>query len=125
MDEDIRAMPWDILGSIGDPSGFYFPFVAGSGLLAVNREMLEEALPLTFRSNSFELEDIDKVVVLLICIGHIGRDNIKSLAFGWQSKSEIESTWDEAPGQIRCKDIDFARRNIPANASFRDRLLKG
>ena len=36
------------------------------------REMREEALPLAFRSTSFELEDTDEVVVLLLNTGQIG-----------------------------------------------------
>ncbi|KAL8760132.1 MAG: hypothetical protein Q9199_000269 [Rusavskia elegans] len=107
MDEEVgRVTDLDLLGALGDLSGFYFPFGAESGILTVNQQMREEALPLAYRTTSFELEDIDELIKLLLAIGQIGRENIVSLAFGWQSNSENDFTWDEAPGKIRREDMD-------------------
>ena len=62
--------------------------------------MRKEALPWAYRSISFELNDIDNVVKLLLGISKIGRENIKILAFGWQSNCETDFEWDEAPGKV-------------------------
>lgn len=83
MDEEVgRVTELDLLGSLGDLSGFYFPLAAESGVLTVNQQMREEALPLAYRTTSFELDDIDELIKLLLAIGQIGRENIVSLAFG-------------------------------------------
>ncbi|KAL8662086.1 MAG: hypothetical protein Q9168_008309 [Polycauliona sp. 1 TL-2023] len=116
--EDSPVTELDFSGSIGDLRGIYFPLVVGSALLAVNQQMREEALPLVYRNTSFEQEDVDGVVNFLLGIGHIGRENIESLAFGWESPSEIDTTWDKAPDKIRLEDI-----NQPADGFF-DPLLQ-
>lgn len=101
LDEDVSGFTdLDLLGSVSDCSGFYFPLAPKSGILAVNQQMREEALPWAYRSTSFELNDVDNVVKLLLGIGKIGRENIKILAFGWQSNCETDFEWDEAPGKV-------------------------
>lgn len=123
MDEKVgRVTELDLLGSMGDLGGFYFPLAAESGILAVNRQMREEAMPLAYRTTSFELEDIDEVVKLLLGIGYIGRQNIESLAFGWQSNSETKFTWDEAPGKLRREDLDTAKVTFE-DTGFEDPFL--
>ncbi|KAL8853767.1 MAG: hypothetical protein Q9221_001410 [Calogaya cf. arnoldii] len=102
----------DLLGCIGDPSGIYFPLAKESGILTVSRQMREEALPVAYHTTSFELEDIDEVIQVLLAIGQIGRENIESLAFGWQSNCENDFTWDEAPGRIRQKDTNITNNNF-------------
>jgi hypothetical protein len=82
-------------GGLGDPSGFYFPLREDLTLLRVNRKMRQEALPLAYRRTVFHLDDIDDVIKLLIAIGDIGRDNIKSLELAWQSRSDFECQWAE------------------------------
>lgn len=101
MDEDVsRITDLDLLGSMSDLSGFYFPLAPESGILAVNQQMREEALRWAYRSTSFELDGIDDVVKLLLGISEIGRDNVRSLAFGWQSSSESDFERHEAPGKV-------------------------
>lgn len=123
MDEEVgRFTELDLLGSLGDPSGFYFPLATGSGLLLVNQRMREEALPVAYRMTAFELEDIDELIKLLLAVGQIGRENIVSLAFGWQSNSENDFTWDEAPGKIRREDIDPTKVDFEGS-EFQDPYL--
>ncbi|KAL8659989.1 MAG: hypothetical protein Q9226_000152 [Calogaya cf. arnoldii] len=112
----------DLLGCIGDPSGIYFPLAAESGILAVSQQMREEALPVAYRTTSFELEGIDELIQLLLAIGQNGRENIESLAFGWQSNCENDFTWDEAPGKIRQKDTNITNNNFEG-MEFDDPLL--
>ncbi|CAL8575052.1 hypothetical protein XPA_000997 [Xanthoria parietina] len=82
LDEDVSGFTdLDLLGSVSDCSGFYFPLAPKSGILAVNQQM-------------------HNVVKLLLGIGKIGRENIKILAFGWQSNCETDFEWDEAPGKV-------------------------
>ncbi|PGH16522.1 hypothetical protein AJ79_01627 [Helicocarpus griseus UAMH5409] len=75
-------------GGLGDPSGFYFPLSRKLAVLGVNRQMRQEALPLAYRRTTFLLDDIDEVIQLAISIGKIGRDNIRSLEFSWESRSD-------------------------------------
>ncbi|KAF4622741.1 hypothetical protein G7Y89_g14288 [Cudoniella acicularis] len=81
----------------GDPSGFYFLFREDFTLLRVNKQIRQEALPLTYRRTVFHLDDIDDVIKLLIAVGDVGRDNIESLELAWQSRSDFECQWAEAP----------------------------
>ncbi len=83
-------------GSIGDPSGFYFP-LSSLTVLRVNKQLRQEALPLAYRKTVFHLDDIDDLIKLLIAVGDIGRDNIESLELVWQSRSDFECQWAEAP----------------------------
>jgi hypothetical protein len=81
---------------IGDPSGFYFP-LNGLGILGVNKQMRQEALPRAFRSTLFRLDDMDNLIKLLIAVGYVGRDNIELLEFTWESKTDFDLQWTEAP----------------------------
>jgi len=81
---------------IGDLSGFYFP-LSSLIVLRVNRQMRQEALSLAYRRTVFHLDDMDDLIRLLIAIGDIGRANIKSLELAWQSRSDFECQWAEAP----------------------------
>lgn len=83
-------------GGIGDPSGFYFP-LSSLTVLRVNRQMRQEALPLAYRRTVFHLDDMDDLIKLLIAVGDIGRDNIESLELAWQSRTDFECQWAEAP----------------------------
>lgn len=87
---------FDFTGSIGDPSGFYFPLSSGLTVLRVNRQMRQEALPFAYRRTVFQLEDMDDLIQLLIAAGTIGRDNIESLELTWESRADSELKWDEA-----------------------------
>lgn len=84
-------------GGIGDPGGFYFPLSKDLGVLRVNRQMRQEALPLAYRKTTFHLDDMDDLLKLLIAVGETGRDNIESLDFPWESRSDSECKWDEDP----------------------------
>ncbi|KAF2113682.1 hypothetical protein BDV96DRAFT_601162 [Lophiotrema nucula] len=85
------------VGSIGDLSGYYYPLSKVLGILHVNRKMRQEALPLAIRATTFSLDDMDDIFMLLIAIGETGRDNIESLHFPWESRSDMESKWEEDP----------------------------
>ncbi|POR37829.1 Uncharacterized protein TPAR_01965 [Tolypocladium paradoxum] len=83
--------------AIGDPSGFYFPFGDDCTLLRVNRQMRQEALPLAYRHTTFHLADIDDLTQLLIAVGRVGRENIESLDFSWESGIDLEDNWRKFP----------------------------
>lgn len=74
---------------LGDYSGFYFPF-GSLGMLAACKQMRYESLALLYRKTAFHLDDIDEVIQLLIAVGDIGRQNIESLEFAWNSGSDFE-----------------------------------
>ena len=96
--EDVSKFDeYNFTGGMGDPSGFYFPLSEKLTVLRVDRQMRQEALPLAYRRTFFHLDDMDDLVKLLIAIGKIGRDNIESLEFTWQSRADSECKWDEAP----------------------------
>ena len=79
----------------GDYDGFYFPLTS-LGLLKVNRQMRHECLPLVYGKTDFRMDDMDDLIQLLIGAGVIGRENIKSLEFTWQSKSDVDVQCAEA-----------------------------
>ncbi len=83
---------------IGDPSGFYYPLSKDLVVLRVNKQMRREALPLAYRRTTFILDDLDDVIKLLIAIGQVGRDNIESLQFPWESRADMELTRESVPG---------------------------
>jgi len=83
-------------GGIGDLSGFYFPR-RSLAMLGVNRQMRQEALPFAYRRTVFHFDDMDDLIKLLIAVGDIGRDNIESLELSWQSRTDTEFQWTEAP----------------------------
>ena len=84
-------------GGVGDPSGFYYPLSKEVALLSVSRSMRAEALPVAYRRTAFSLYDIDDAVKLLIAVGRVGRDNIESLEFTWESRADAEHQWDRKP----------------------------
>lgn len=87
---------FDFTGSIGDPSGFYFPLSSELAVLRVDSQMRQEALPLAYRRTIFRLDDIEDLIRLLVAVGRIGRDNIESVELTWESRADTELKWDEA-----------------------------
>ena len=73
---------------IGDPTGFYFPLGRDLAVSAVNHQIREEILPLYYRTSRFHLDSIDAVIQLLVAVGSIGRQNIQSLSFAWESTAD-------------------------------------
>lgn len=84
---------FNLTRGIGDPGGFYFPLRNDLGLLSVNRQMRQEALPLAYRATTFHLDDMDDLLTVLIAVGETGRDNIEALYFPWESRSDLECKW--------------------------------
>lgn len=80
--------------SVGDPSGYYFPLASKLGVLLSSRQMREESLPLALHSTHFVLDDMDDLLRMLLSIGQIGRSNIRSLEFVWESRTDLENRWD-------------------------------
>lgn len=91
---------------IGDPSGFYYPLSKDLVVLRASKQMRREALPFAYRRTTFILDDLDDVIKLLVAIGQVGRDNIESLQFPWESRTDMECTWkglpdsDESPWRL-------------------------
>ncbi|KAM5349320.1 hypothetical protein ACJ41O_005825 [Fusarium nematophilum] len=83
--------------AVGDPSGFFFQLGKEPAILKASRQIRQEALPLAYRNTTFCLDDMDDVVKVLIAVGHIGRSNITSLQFPWESKNEIECRLQLSP----------------------------
>ncbi|KAK8000510.1 hypothetical protein PG990_013110 [Apiospora arundinis] len=83
--------------SIGDCNGFYFPLSKQIGLLLANQKLRQEALPIAFQHTTFHLDDLDDLMKLLVAIGRTGRENIESLQFPWESRTDLECRWDEHP----------------------------
>lgn len=79
----------------GDPSGFYFPFRSVLGVLSVDRRMRCETLPLTYRKTSIHLGNMDDFIRFAIVIGEVGRENIESISFTWESPSDTASDEEE------------------------------
>lgn len=73
---------------MGDLSVFFFPFKNELNVLHINRQMRREALPLAYRRTVFRFGDIDDFIRIGVSIGRIGRDNIESLEFAWESKAD-------------------------------------
>ncbi|KAL8721714.1 MAG: hypothetical protein Q9225_001664 [Loekoesia sp. 1 TL-2023] len=82
---------------IGDPSGFYFPLSSKLTVLALSRQMRQEALPLAYRRTLFKLDDMDDLVKLLVAVGKIVRDNIESLELTWGCRADSNLKWDVNP----------------------------
>lgn len=83
--------------AIGDPSGFFFQLGQEPAILGVNKQIRQEALPFAYRSTTFCLDDLDDAVKVLVGVGQIGRDNMTSLQFPWESKNEIQSILEMSP----------------------------
>ena len=64
-------------------------------MLSVNRQMRQEALSLAYRTTTFHLDDMDDLLELLIAVGETGRNNIESIYFPWESRSDSECKWEE------------------------------
>ncbi len=104
---------------IGDPSGFYYPLSKDLVVLRANKQMRREALPFAYRRTTFVLDDLDDVIKLLIAIGQVGRNNIESLQFPWESRADMEFTRE---GSL---DSDESPWRSPVLHSFRCvRLLR-
>lgn len=78
---------------IGDPSGFYFPFNNELAILRVNRQMRQEALLLAYRRTTFHPCDWDDLLMLLVSVGQIGRDNIEAIEFPLESPMSSGRNW--------------------------------
>ncbi|KAL6232556.1 hypothetical protein BDW75DRAFT_217505 [Aspergillus navahoensis] len=76
---------------IGDLSGFWYPFRSNLGLLAVSKQIREEALGLAYRKSFIQLEDMDDFIVFAVSIGKLGHDNVESIGFTWASRSDRAS----------------------------------
>ncbi|PGH21366.1 hypothetical protein AJ80_03283 [Polytolypa hystricis UAMH7299] len=81
---------------IGDPNGFYFPLSKALTLLTVNKQMRQEALPIAYRKTAFRLDDMDEFIKVAIAIGTLGRENIESLEFAWESRADAKIASEEA-----------------------------
>ncbi|KAL4802475.1 hypothetical protein BDV18DRAFT_146794 [Aspergillus unguis] len=79
----------------GDPTGFYFPFRSELGVLAANRQMREETLPLAYRKASIYLDDMDNFIRFAVSIGEVGRENVEDIGFTWESPSDTECGEEE------------------------------
>lgn len=86
------------VGALGDPTGFYFPLNNDLSILRVNKQIRQEALPIAYRRTFFRLDDIDDFIKVAISIGQIGRANIQSVEFSWDSRSDIRHRMDQNPG---------------------------
>ncbi|KAL4918662.1 hypothetical protein BDW62DRAFT_60661 [Aspergillus aurantiobrunneus] len=98
--------------AIADPSGFYYPFRSDLGLLAVNKQVREEALGIAYRKSFVQLEDMDDFIVFAISIGKIGQGNVESMSFTWESKSDPSSTggvWDSDSDPIKLPVLHTTR----------------
>ncbi|KIW14341.1 hypothetical protein PV08_07123 [Exophiala spinifera] len=85
---DVEDTKSDLL-PLGNLSGFHFP-LSSLPILKVSKSIHSRALPLVYRATEFQLEDMDTVIRLLMAIGSIERDNIESLEFSWQSRSDFQ-----------------------------------
>ena len=79
---------------VGDIGGFFYPLSKDVEVLQVCKQMRHEALPLAYQMTAFDLGDLDDVIKLLLAIGSCGRDNIESLRFSWESKSDPNCSWE-------------------------------
>jgi len=89
-----------LTGGIGDPHGFLFPLSKNLGFLSVNKQTRQESLPLAYRTTAFHLEDVDDLLKLLVAVGETGRNNIESLYFPWESRSDLQRKWKDNPHAV-------------------------
>lgn len=100
---DFNGWSFNICQMIGDPSGLLFPLEGdGFALLRASRKIREEALPFAYRHTRFQLGDIEDLVRFLLAIGQIGRGNIESLQFAWESAVDLDSNWRQYPDYPEC-----------------------
>lgn len=129
--------------AMGDPTGFYFPLHNHLSVLLINKQIRQEALPIAYRRTFFRLDDIDDFIKVAISIGQIGRANIESVQFSWESRSDLYhgkheySEPDDNQSQLpalhvsrcvqllkKCHRLAFLRiyfeRHVLSNMSFAD-----
>jgi hypothetical protein len=92
---DVDAFNTTFAGAIGDPTGFYFPLSKDLSILRTSKRLREEALPIAYRRTSFHLDDIDDFIKVAASIGDIGRANVESVEFSWESRSDLQWRMDE------------------------------
>lgn len=85
-------------GSLGDPTGFYFPLNNNLSILRVNKQIRQEALSIAYRKTFFRLDDMDDFIKIAVSIGQIGRANIQSMEFSWASRSDLRLRMDQISG---------------------------
>lgn len=83
------------VGALGDPSGFYFPLNIDLNILRVNKQIRQEALSIAYRRTFFRLDHIDDFVKVALSIGEIGRANLQSVEFSWESRSDLHHRMDQ------------------------------
>ncbi|KAK3686837.1 hypothetical protein LTR37_019428 [Vermiconidia calcicola] len=83
--------------AVGDPSGFYFPLSKDLPILRVSAQVRQEVLPFAYRRTTFRFDDMDDLLKLLVAVGQIGRGNIESLEFPWESRVDLEDSWNQDP----------------------------
>ncbi|KAH7113076.1 hypothetical protein EDB81DRAFT_922366 [Dactylonectria macrodidyma] len=114
---------------VGDPSGFFFELGKEPAILAVSRQTRQEALPSAYRNTTFCLGDIDNVIKFLVAVGHIGRSNITSLQFSWESMNDSGPILPSSHVRCvqllnECRRLRFLRicldRNIFENTSVHE-----
>ncbi|KAK1974384.1 hypothetical protein LZ30DRAFT_410346 [Colletotrichum cereale] len=82
-------------GALGDPTGYYYPLARDITLLRVSKNIREEALPLAYCHTLFRLHDLDDLIKLLMAVGKVGCNNIQSIQFLWESKSDSKERWKD------------------------------
>lgn len=65
--------------------------------MIVSKQIRREILPLVYRRTAFHLGDMDDFVRLAFSVGEVGRQNIESLGFAWQSRSDMEASTENEP----------------------------
>jgi hypothetical protein len=93
---DVKVRKHDFCRAIGDPRGVYFAFGCDSALLRVNWQIRNEFLTFAYRNVKFCLADVDTATQFLMMIGEIGRDNVTSIEFGWESPIDEANRWRES-----------------------------
>lgn len=88
----------DLAGGIGDATSFYFPVRGDLSLMIVCKQIRREILPLVYHRTAFHLGDMDDFVRLAVSVGAVGRQNIESLGFAWQSRNDMEASTENEPG---------------------------
>ncbi|OKL62724.1 hypothetical protein UA08_01896 [Talaromyces atroroseus] len=76
-------------GNIGDPTGFCFPLSKDLAILNISKRIREEVIPIAYRRTFFRLDDIDESVKVAASIGNIGRANVESVEFCWESRRSL------------------------------------
>ncbi|KAL4925030.1 uncharacterized protein BDV17DRAFT_272985 [Aspergillus undulatus] len=97
---------------IGDSSGFYYTF-SSLGLLAVNKQMCEEALGLAYGKSFIQMEDMDHFIAFATSVEKIGHGDIESMGFTWENRSDTTSTgcgvWNPGDETIKLPTLHTKR----------------